>query len=122
MAPVQNPNMYLTRPSSVGVTGFEPATASSRTPRIGLQERRSGGAQRTWTSVDAQRSGVVVLRCCTPHKGSSCTQRGIAPFFRRTDRPTVAGAQSARDGPRQQRTLRLRLWTLGQTGLREAQD
>ena len=26
-------NMYLTRPSTVGVTGFEPATSSSRTKR-----------------------------------------------------------------------------------------
>jgi hypothetical protein len=32
-APVQNPNMYLTRHSTVGVTGFEPATSSSRTKR-----------------------------------------------------------------------------------------
>jgi hypothetical protein len=29
----QNPNMYLTRRSTVGVTGFEPATSSSRTKR-----------------------------------------------------------------------------------------
>jgi Phage integrase family len=30
---VQNPNMHLTRHSAVGVTGFEPATSSSRTKR-----------------------------------------------------------------------------------------
>ena len=29
----QNRNMYLTRRSTVGVTGFEPATSSSRTKR-----------------------------------------------------------------------------------------
>jgi hypothetical protein len=32
-APVKNRNMHLTRRSTVGVTGFEPATSSSRTKR-----------------------------------------------------------------------------------------
>jgi hypothetical protein len=31
--PVQDLNVYLTRRSAVGVTGFEPATSSSRTKR-----------------------------------------------------------------------------------------
>ena len=54
------------RGDMVGVTGFEPATSSSRTPRTSVEDCHLGASRRRWTSADSSRLGfVAVLRCCT---------------------------------------------------------
>ena len=51
---------------TVGVTGFEPATSSSRTPRGRASERRLSGRQGDRPRSHSPRRGrVAVLRCCT---------------------------------------------------------
>jgi hypothetical protein len=51
----------------VGVTGFEPATSSSRTPRESVIEDHSSAGGSRWTLPRLLSSMVAaVLRCCTP--------------------------------------------------------